>query len=191
MTSDEAGRLGTVGRLIRYPVKPMLDTVDVTKRGLAHDRRFTLTLRDPGKVASAAAVLRKVRSSTTYPSICSRPQRSSGSRPPTGTAEVERYRPTIAIRISLAAGFAENDWTGRALRIGADLTLRVIARTPRCAVPTLAHGALPRDAAALRVLAGHNRVIPLESMEPQPCAGVYAQVLSPGPIQLGDPVRWV
>ncbi|MER5668582.1 hypothetical protein [Streptomyces mirabilis] len=70
------------------------------------------------------------------------------------------------------------------------LTVRVIARTPRCVVPTLAHGALPPVAAALRVLADYSRVIPLESMRPQPCAGVYAQVPRPGPIQLGDPVRW-
>ncbi|WP_221939473.1 MULTISPECIES: hypothetical protein [unclassified Streptomyces] len=70
------------------------------------------------------------------------------------------------------------------------LTVRVIARTPRCAVPTLAHGALPSVAAALRVPADRNRVIPVESMGPQPCAGVYAQVPRPWPIQLGDPVRW-
>jgi uncharacterized protein YcbX len=65
----------------------------------------------------------------------------------------------------------------------------VIARTPRCAVPTLAHGDLPRDAGALRVLAQHNRVQPLDAMTPEPCAGVYAEVLNPGPIRTGDPVR--
>ncbi|WP_308314102.1 MOSC N-terminal beta barrel domain-containing protein [Streptomyces sp. GbtcB7] len=282
MTSEEAGRLGTVGRLIRYPVKSMLgedlSTVDVTERGLAHDRRFALTDRDTGKVASAkhprlwrrlltltaraeegavriTAAEGKVLWSTepgvdemlseivgrrvnltdtppyeatldradpedvlrdaSEPPVSAREGRLGGGSPegtffdyapvhllttstvariaalaPTGTAEVERYRPNIVIRTSLAAGFAENDWTGHTLRIGTDLTLRVIARTPRCAVLTLAHGALPPDAAALRVLADHNRVIPLESMGPQPCAGVYAQVLRPGPIQLGDPVRW-
>ncbi|MER7687404.1 MOSC N-terminal beta barrel domain-containing protein [Streptomyces sp. NPDC097610] len=282
MTSEEAGRLGTVGRLIRYPVKSMLgedlSTVDVTERGLAHDRRFALTDRDTGKVASAkhprlwrrlltltaraedgavriTAAEGKVLWSTgpsvdemlseiagrpvcltdappheatldradpedvlrdaSEPPVSAREGRLGGGSPegtffdyapvhllttstaariaalsPRGTAEVERYRPNIVIRTCLAAGFAENDWTGRDLRIGADLALRVIARTPRCAVPTLAHGALPPDAAALRVLADHNRVIPLESMGPQPCAGVYAQVLRPGAIQLGDPVGW-
>jgi len=64
----------------------------------------------------------------------------------------------------------------------------VIARTPRCAVPTLAHGGLPRDAEALRVLAGHNRVEPVELSDPEPCAGVYAEVLTPGRIRVGDPV---
>jgi len=107
---------------------------------------------------------------------------------PQGTADLERYRPNIVIRTT-ASGFTENDWLDRNLRIGDDIVVRVIARTPRCAVPTLAHGALPRDTDALRVLARHNRVKPLDSLDPEPCAGVYAQVLRPGHIRTGDPVR--
>lgn len=59
MHGDVGGirQAGNGGRLIRYPVKSMLgedlSTVDVTERGLAHDRRFALTDRDTGKVASA------------------------------------------------------------------------------------------------------------------------------------------
>jgi uncharacterized protein YcbX len=104
---------------------------------------------------------------------------------PRGTVEPERYRPNIIIHTS-APGFAENDWVGRDLRIGPGLTIRVIARTPRCAIPTLEHGDLPRDPAALRVPAGHNRIRPTGALGPQPCAGVYAQVLCPGRIHLGD-----
>jgi len=106
---------------------------------------------------------------------------------PRGLADPERYRPNIVIRTT-AAGFAENDWLDRYLAIGADLILRVIARTPRCAVPTLAHGPLPRDADALRVLARHNRLAPVQDADPEPCAGVYAQVLNPGRITIGDDV---
>jgi uncharacterized protein YcbX len=104
-------------------------------------------------------------------------------------AHLERYRPNVVIGTG-ADGFTENDWLGRDLRVGADLVLRVIARTPRCAVPTLAHGDLPRDAEALRVLARHNRVSPMADSDPEPCAGVYAEVLRPGRISTGDPVRW-
>jgi len=107
---------------------------------------------------------------------------------PHGRADLERYRPNIVIRTA-RAGFTENDWLERILQVGGDLVLRVIARTPRCAVPTLAHGALPRDPDALRVLARHNRVEPLDSLDPEPCAGVYAEVLRPGRIRTGDPVR--
>jgi uncharacterized protein YcbX len=111
-----------------------------------------------------------------------------GALSPRGTVEAERYRPNIVIR-AVAPGFAENDWAGRDLRIGPGLVIRVIARTPRCAVPTLEHGELPRDLDALRVPAAHNRVSAMADLGPQPCAGVYAQVLRPGPVSLGDTVR--
>jgi uncharacterized protein len=107
---------------------------------------------------------------------------------PHGRADLERYRPNVVIRTT-APGFIENDWLGRNLSIGDELVLRVIARTPRCAVPTLAHGALPRNPDALRVLARHNRLEALDSLGPEPCAGVYAEVLRPGHIRTGDPVR--
>src|SRR5215469_3938474 len=103
-------------------------------------------------------------------------------------ADLERYRPNIVIRTT-APGFTENDWLEQNLRIGDDLVLRVILRTPRCAVPTLAHGALPRNPDALRVLARHNRVEPADTLDPEPCAGVYAEVLEPGHIRIGDAVR--
>ena len=109
---------------------------------------------------------------------------------PRGTVELERYRPNMVIRTTVP-GFAENDWQGRDLRIGSDLVVRVMARTPRCAIPTLEHGDLPRDVAALRVPAVHNRISPLEDTGPQPCAGVYAQVLRPGGVRIGDMVRLV
>jgi uncharacterized protein len=105
-------------------------------------------------------------------------------------ADLQRYRPNIVIRTT-APGFTENDWLERNLRVGDRLVLHVIARTPRCAVPTLAHGALPRNADALRVLARHNRVEPLDSLDPEPCAGVYAEVLRPGHIRTGDAVHLV
>jgi hypothetical protein len=106
---------------------------------------------------------------------------------PRGVADQERYRPNVVIRTT-APGFAENDWLDRYLAVGDDLILRVIARTPRCAVPTLEHGPLPRDADALRVLARHNRLAPVVNADPEPCAGVYAEVLNPGRIHVGDSV---
>jgi uncharacterized protein len=106
---------------------------------------------------------------------------------PRGAVEQQRYRPNLVIRTS-EHGFVENDWYGREVHIGADLRIKVIAVTPRCAVPTLGHGALPRDVMALRTVAEHNRVAPLTDVAPEPCAGVYAQVMSPGAIALGDKV---
>lgn len=106
---------------------------------------------------------------------------------PRGEIEQQRYRPNLVIRTA-EHGFVENDWYGREVHIGPDLRIKVIAVTPRCAVPTLGHGALPRDTMALRTLAEHNRVPPLTDVDPEPCAGVYAQIMSPGSIALGDRV---
>ncbi|WP_236051810.1 MOSC domain-containing protein [Nonomuraea cypriaca] len=110
-----------------------------------------------------------------------------GALGPRGHVEALRYRPNLVIATE-AAGFAENDWPGRELRVGDDVVLQVIATSPRCAVPTLAHGALGRDTDALRTVSRHNRV-PVFDMGPQACAGVYARVLRPGRIKKGDTVR--
>lgn len=106
---------------------------------------------------------------------------------PRGAVERERYRPNLVIATP-EPGFAENDWAGRDLRIGNDLVIRIVARTPRCAIPTLEHGGLPRDSHALRVPAARNRVSPREDTDPQPCAGVYAQVVQPGLVREADEV---
>ncbi|HZE37344.1 MAG TPA: MOSC N-terminal beta barrel domain-containing protein [Stackebrandtia sp.] len=110
-----------------------------------------------------------------------------GELGPDGDVAVDRYRPNIVIDADLP-GFAENDWPGTRLRLGDDVVLEVIALTPRCAVPTLAHGELPRDTQALRVAATHNRVTPLDGMGAQPCVGAYATVRGGGTLRLGDAV---
>jgi hypothetical protein len=97
-----------------------------------------------------------------------------------------RYRPNLVLDLGDdLAGFAENDWSGRHVRIGPEVVLEVLVPTPRCAVPTLEHGELPRDVAALAVVASANRVA---SLGGQPCAGCYARVVSPGRVGVGDPV---
>lgn len=110
---------------------------------------------------------------------------------PGRTVDAARYRPNLVVRTPGDAGFVENDWVGRALRIGPDLVLRVLAPTPRCAVPTLAHGSLPGDPDALRVPARLNRLAPVPQLGPLPCVGVYAQVVQPGPVHVGDAVEVV
>lgn len=102
-----------------------------------------------------------------------------------------RYRPNVVIGTPDQRGFTENDWLGQEVAIGDDLVLSVVARTPRCAVPTLPHGpTVDRDPEALRIVARHNRV-PARNGDtsPQPCAGVYAKVIHPGVIGVGDAVR--
>lgn len=104
-----------------------------------------------------------------------------------GAVNVWRYRPNIVIHTD-ESGFAENGWVGRELMIGAELRLRITVPTPRCAVPTLVHGSLTPNPDALRVLAQHNQLEPLAGMGMRPCAGVHAQVVTPGRIVQGDSV---
>ncbi len=107
---------------------------------------------------------------------------------PVGAApdvDVRRFRPNLVLDTP-ATGFLEAAWHERELRIGASLRLRVICSTPRCAVPTLEHGPLPRNAEVLRTVTRHHRVPPLADWSPEPCAGVYAHVVEPGPIEVGD-----
>lgn len=111
-----------------------------------------------------------------------------GAAVPAGVVDPARYRPNLLLDTD-GPGFAENDWVGRELRLGDEVVLRVLAPTPRCAVPTLAHGPLPRDPDALRAPARLNRVVPLPGLAAQPCVGGYAQVVSPGRVRVGDPVR--
>ncbi|WP_223166928.1 MOSC domain-containing protein [Nonomuraea sp. SYSU D8015] len=113
--------------------------------------------------------------------------RRIGALGPRGHVEALRYRPNLVVATD-EEGFPENAWVGRELHVGADVVLEVIVTSPRCAVPTLAHGALGRDTDALRTVARHNRV-PVFDLGPQPCAGVYARVARPGRIRKGDPVR--
>lgn len=101
--------------------------------------------------------------------------------------EAERYRPNLVIATPPGyPAYAENEWTGRTLVVG-EVRLRGIGPTPRCVIPTLEHGSLPRDSAALRTPAAENRVAALD-MGVLPCAGAYLEVVTAGTIRAGDQV---
>ncbi len=103
-----------------------------------------------------------------------------------GRADARRFRPNLVVRMAAAEPFAENTWSGRTLTIGDGAAIHVLHPTPRCSVPTLAHGAgLPDDPAVLRAAARANR-IPLWDQGPFTCVGAYAAVARPGPLRVGD-----
>jgi len=102
-------------------------------------------------------------------------------------AEAVRYRPNLVV--SAPPGYpawAENDWVGRELHVGG-VRLRGLLPTPRCAVPTLEHGTLPRAPHAVRTPMAENRV-EVPGFGVLPCAGVYLEVLGAGTIHTGDQV---
>ena len=101
--------------------------------------------------------------------------------------EAIRYRPNVVV--ATPPGFppyAENDWVGRELRVG-DVRLGGMVPTPRCSVPTLEHGELPRAGRAVRTPMAENRV-EVAGFGVLPCAGIYLSVLETGTIQTGDEV---
>ena len=98
------------------------------------------------------------------------------------------FRPNLIVATPGLSGYAENNWVGRQLAIGGQVRLEIFLPTPRCAVPTLAHGPDRGHPQVLRVLAKSNR-IPAGNFGLQTCAGVYAKVVSPGRIRAGDGVR--
>jgi uncharacterized protein len=89
----------------------------------------------------------------------------------------ERLRPNLLIDTGAAPGWPEDGWVGRTLAIGA-VELRVVGRTERCVMVGHAQPGLPRRPRLLQAIGRLNDV----------CAGVYADVVTPGHIRAGDPV---
>lgn len=101
---------------------------------------------------------------------------------------VERFRPNLLIDTAAAQGeeaaregFVEERWQGGSLAIGQSLVLHVDGGCPRCVITTLPQGDLPETLEILRATARHNRVT----------AGIRLSVVRPGPLAVGDPVRWL
>lgn len=107
----------------------------------------------------------------------------------TTSVEPERFRPNIMIDNVDGPPFVENDWVGGTLTLGGRVMLEVILATPRCAVPTLAQGALP-PLPRLTQLIGTLNKVPIMEMGELACLGAYARVTRGGSVQLGDEVHW-
>ncbi|HEX5659256.1 MAG TPA: MOSC domain-containing protein [Polyangiales bacterium] len=103
-------------------------------------------------------------------------------------SDVVRFRPNLVLELEEAQGFLESRWDGeRTLQVG-EATLRVICATPRCAVPTLAHGPdVASDPELIRTLRAHNRV-QVPGFGNLSCLGAYASVVQPGRVRVGDRV---
>jgi hypothetical protein len=98
---------------------------------------------------------------------------------PQGRFEVRRFRPNVVVAPGDgAAGFIEDAWIGRTVRIGDEVEVGVTGPCPRCIMTTLAQGDLPKDSGILRTAAKHNQVN----------VGVYGSVLRGGEIHRGDAV---
>lgn len=99
---------------------------------------------------------------------------------PASRVDVRRFRPNLAIEAAEggAEGFVEQAWVGRRLALG-EAELEVVTGCPRCVMITHAFADLPRDPSLMRTVV----------KEADQNVGVYARVLTPGRVAVGDPVR--
>lgn len=89
-----------------------------------------------------------------------------------------RFRANVHADLHEAAGFAEDAFVGRTLRIGAKVTLAVLDRDPRCKMITLDPDTARASPEVLRVVnRSHGNK-----------AGVYCAVLTEGTIRPGDEI---
>jgi uncharacterized protein len=90
-----------------------------------------------------------------------------------------RFRPNIVIRGG-GSERVEDHWLGQRLSIGG-AELVITSKTERCVMVTFAQSELEPDPRVLKTVAKLNDV----------CLGVYADVVKPGGIRVGDELRFV
>lgn len=103
-------------------------------------------------------------------------------------ADVRRFRPSFVIDTGGEAGVVEEDWSGSVLRIGRSLEVRVGDPTPRCVMTTIGQADLERRNDVLQAIAANNRH-DVGGFGDFACLGVYAEVVTPGPVSVGDEVH--
>jgi uncharacterized protein YcbX len=93
--------------------------------------------------------------------------------------DARRFRANIYLDLEAGHGFAEDEFVGRRLRVGAGAVVMVLERDPRCKMISLDPETGEHDPEVLRrVAAAHDA-----------CAGVYCAVLVEGILRKGDPVE--
>ncbi len=90
-----------------------------------------------------------------------------------------RFRANIYLDLTNLAGFAEDEWLGRSLRVGSKATISIVQRDPRCMIITLDPETGEKAPAVLRTVAQTHGGT----------TGIYGAVLVEGMVRKGDPVE--
>ena len=107
---------------------------------------------------------------------------------PDGEWDPRRMRPNVLIDDSAEPG-NEDDWLGCDLHIGEQTVVHIVGPTPRCVMTTLAQPGLPKDSGILKTVARLN-LKEMDALGQFACAGSYAEVVTPGVVRRGDPIRF-
>jgi uncharacterized protein len=103
--------------------------------------------------------------------------------------DVRRFRPSMVVTVDVGSGFVENDWIDRRARVG-EAIIAFGAASPRCIMTTVAQPGLPRDVRVLQTIAAHNKR-DFGGFGNFACLGIYAEVVEPGPVSIGDAVELI
>ena len=117
------------------------------------------------------------------PSPCSRTPRS-GARAPVGEERVDGRRFRMLVHIAGTRPHEEDEWLGRRVRIG-ETVVEVTKQDARCRMTTRNPDTGVRDFDTLRAIKEYRGVRNGKSID----FGVYADVVQPGVIRVGDPVE--
>jgi uncharacterized protein YcbX len=90
--------------------------------------------------------------------------------------DVARFRPNLVLDVP-GAGFVEDGWTGRELRLGSEVVIRLGIGMTRCVMVDLPQGPLGRDGRILKTLGKEHQLL----------LGLKAEVVRPGTVRQGDP----
>ena len=97
--------------------------------------------------------------------------------------EYRRFRPNLLL--DGCDAHEEDTWLGKDVMIGSDLRLRVEKLDPRCAITTLNPDTGERDLDTPRLILGYRSEVSGSGA----CFGIYAAVVTPGAVSVGDEVR--
>jgi uncharacterized protein YcbX len=107
------------------------------------------------------------------------------SRASLDTIDGDGRRFRMLLELEGVTAHGEDAWRNRRVRVG-EATLLVGDPTPRCAVPSASPDTGVRDRDVLGELLEKRGPV-----EGEPCMGVYAEVLEPGVVRVGDELRLV
>ena len=89
-----------------------------------------------------------------------------------------RFRPNLLVDLQGGEAFDELNWVGRIVRVGDAARIAITQVDQRCMIITLDPASAKPSPAVLRCVVQQHKQ----------CAGVYATVLTPGEVRVGDTV---